>query len=622
MAKITRARISLSGLLKDERFCLVLLGTFLVLLSLPILRDLHRLPTKLNADSYQHLSFAFSYYEAVWNHGELPLWNPYFGGGIPWAGYLYNPGISPWGLIYGLAGDVAGVKIALVITLVLGGLGVYGVARRVALLGPAFSLFAALLFLSSNWMTARLNSGNYNEFSSYFWLFAVLCFHEFLRGRILGLLFPVYFVIVFNPAKYTALTVVLAGLIIVLFSRAYQGGRRFAVLMWLTGALIGVLLAMPKILPMIELFRLNLVDVQALDALGGYTPAEILQRLINPRLGGTGGFAVGWLALCLSAAGIFFRWREAREWIVLLFISCVLALGAGAPFPIPTILSHVPIFSTMGDYGKYFNIYILSALCILAAFGLEAIYAKARDLCGWLSERTSWKPMPVVFLLLAALALLPLARPALKAFDKAFNSPQPHLARGEFYQVSYRRLIGTIRKGRGALRKDDQYNNVRRNIGTITWSGNIVLPENAVPKLIIDKQGEHANPDYIGEAALVGPNANRGKISRFILDFNTMKLVYSSPLPQTILLNFNFNDGWSSSAGQVEERDGLLAINVDPANDKEVVLRFADPKFTLGCYLAVLAAICWAFLYAYMVRRAWRPSLSEPRTPKRRLRPS
>lgn len=113
MAAIARARISLSDLLKDERFCLVLLGAFLSLLSFPILRDLNGLPTQLNADAYQHLSFAYSYYDAVWNHGELPLWNPYFGGGIPWAGYIYNPGISPWGLIYGLAGDVAGVKIAL-----------------------------------------------------------------------------------------------------------------------------------------------------------------------------------------------------------------------------------------------------------------------------------------------------------------------------------------------------------------------------------------------------------------------------------------------------------------------------------------------------------------------------
>lgn len=607
MAAIARARISISDLLKDERFCLVLLGAFLGLLSFPILRDLNRLPTQLNTDAYQHLSFAFSYYDAVWNHGELPLWNPYFGGGIPWAGYIYNPGISPWGLIYGLAGDIAGVKIALVLSLVLAGLGVYGVARKVALLSPAFSLFAALLFLSSNWMIGRIHSGNYNEFSTYFWLFAVLCFHEFLRGRILGLLFPLYFVVVLNPAKYTALTAVLAGLVIVLCSRAYQGERRFAVLMWLTGASIGLLLAMPKILPMIELFRLNLVDVPALGAMRGYTPEEILKRLLNPRLGGTGGFAIGWLALCLSAAGILLRWREAREWIVLLVISCVLALGAGAPFPIPTILSHIPIYATMDDYGKYFNIYILSSFCILAAFGFEGIYSEAKQrLSGWLNQRTSWKPIPAAFLLIAALALLPLFLPVLKYFNTAFNLPQPHFARGEFYQVSYRRLMGTIRKGRGALRKDDQYNNVRRNIGTITWSGNIVLHENAVPKFIIDKKGEQLNPDYIGEVALVGPNANRGEISKFFLGFNTMKLVYSSALPQTILLNFNFNGGWSSSAGQVEEREGLLAINVDPAKDKEVVLRFTDRKFTLGCYVALLAAICWVFLYAYVVRRARR----------------
>src|ERR1044071_6138408 len=119
-----------SSVAKNDRACLLGLGGFFAGLSFPILRDLNNLPTKLNVDAYQHLSFAYTYYDAVRNHGELPLWNPYFGGGIPWAGYIYNPGISPWGLIFGLFGDIAGMKVTLLLSLVLGGLALYGVARK------------------------------------------------------------------------------------------------------------------------------------------------------------------------------------------------------------------------------------------------------------------------------------------------------------------------------------------------------------------------------------------------------------------------------------------------------------------------------------------------------------
>jgi hypothetical protein len=565
---------------------------------------LNNLPTNFNVDAYQHLSFAFTFYDAVRHHRELPLWNPYFGGGLPWAGYIYNLGLSPWALIYALAGEIAGVKIALLLSLALGGIAIYGVARKVALLSPGFSLFAALLFLSSNWMPGRVQGGNYNEFSTYFWLFAVLCFHELLRGRLLGLLFPLYFVIALNPAKYTAVTVLLAGLVIVLCSPAYKDERRFAVLIWLAGALIGFLLAMPKILPMIEMFRLNLVDVHALRALEGYTPQEILTRLLKTRIGGHDSFGVGWLGLGLAAVGILLRFREARAWIVLGFFSFVLALGAGAPFPIPEILSHTPIFSTMGEYGKYFNIYILTAVCMLAAFGLEGLYKRLqKGLQTRFTEHSSGILIPAVFVVISMLAVAPPLIPTFNALSSAFAKPQSSYTRGQFYQISYRRLIGTIRKGRKSLRDDDQYNNVRRNIGTITWNGNIVLPENPVPKFIIDSKGEHLNPDYVGEAASISEHTNSGTIKKFILGFNNIKLLYTASVPQKILLNFNFDRGWRSNVGEVEEHQGLLSLNVGPAEEKEVVLTFKDPNFTVGCHIALAALGLWALFVLWVFRR-------------------
>ena len=57
-------------------FCIPILLAFVGVLSFPVLRDLHNLPTKPNVDAYQHLAFAHTFHDAVAQQGELPLWNP------------------------------------------------------------------------------------------------------------------------------------------------------------------------------------------------------------------------------------------------------------------------------------------------------------------------------------------------------------------------------------------------------------------------------------------------------------------------------------------------------------------------------------------------------------------
>jgi lipid-A-disaccharide synthase-like uncharacterized protein len=54
---------------RGDAIGLLILGSFLVVLSIPILRDLNSLPTNFNVDAYQHLSFAYTFYDAVRHHG-------------------------------------------------------------------------------------------------------------------------------------------------------------------------------------------------------------------------------------------------------------------------------------------------------------------------------------------------------------------------------------------------------------------------------------------------------------------------------------------------------------------------------------------------------------------------
>lgn len=82
-------------------------------------------------DAYQHLSFAYVIHDAFERFGEIVLWNPYFGGGIPWTGFPLNSGATPITLAYIWFGELFGVKILMISCLFIGALGIYFVPIRV-----------------------------------------------------------------------------------------------------------------------------------------------------------------------------------------------------------------------------------------------------------------------------------------------------------------------------------------------------------------------------------------------------------------------------------------------------------------------------------------------------------
>ena len=580
---------------------LLALVAFVIALSFPFLRDLHNLPVTEDYDGLQHLSFAYSFYDAIWNHGELPLWNPYFGGGIRWAGYLYNPGISPWGLIYALSGEVVGVKLCLILSLLLGGLATYGVARKFVLLPPPFALFAALLYLSATWMAGRLESGNYNEFSTYFWVVALFCFHELVRGKWLGLLFPLFFIVALNPAKYTALTTFVAGIIILMFSSIYRGQRLFVLSVWLIGTAFGLLLAMPKLLPLWELASLNIASLSTQAPIGYQGLGEIVSRLTSVRLNSHQSYGVGPLGLSLAIIGILLGWKDAREWVVLLTLSVVFAMGPHTPYPLPNIVSNTPLLSSLSDFGKYANVFILTSVCMLAAVGLHRI-------CLLVMRRIKDHTyVRVCFLGFAAIAVILPLWSTFHYFDQAFAVKQPKYSREAFYQVAYTphiRNIDRYREPPGFL-YTDQYRNIRKGIGTITWYGNFAFEENAVPRIFVELDGNpRENPQYIGESALIGEFAPTGHIGPLRISYNKLRVKYTSTTEQRILFNFNFDPGWGSNIGRIVNYRGLLALDVDPANEQVVVLSFRDKSFETSCWIALFALLGYIAFFLKVRNRA------------------
>jgi len=127
-----------------------------------------------------------------------------------------------------------------------------------------------------------------------------------------------------------------------------------------------------------------------------------------------------------------------------------------------------------------------------------------------------------------------------------------------------------------------------------------------VPRILVEQDGSTlVNPRYIGEAALIGASSELGHVSGLRVSYNTLRLRYRSPMPQRILLNFNFDSNWTSSAGRIGEYEGLIAVDVDAASDREVVLTFKDPSFTAGVWLALFASLAYVGTFFGVRNWAW-----------------
>lgn len=556
------------------------------------------LPTTDDSDAFTHLAFIYSLTDSVWHHGEYPLWNPYLGGGIPWAGYPHNPGLSPNSLLYLLLGEVLGVKVWIAVCLFLGGWGMVRVGREWLMLDETSSLMGALLLVSSLWSAGRLVSGNYDEFVYLLLPFCLSCFLALLQGRWLGALLPLMYMGMLAQAKYAAFLVAFVLLMFALLYRRHVRASAVRILvLWGVSLLAGVLFSMPKILPLLGFMRLDLVD-QDMGAPTGYRHlGELLFYLVGAPCDGSDAIGIGlfalvpiWIALC--------REREkSLGLMVILILSMLLSLGANSLVPLWRLVEMLPILGTMHNYGKYWNGFILFSLCGLVAVGLVPTL---RVLEAMLQRHSAWRPDRIRKAVNAAILVVP-ALVSWTVFQGHFGEAAAEPVREDFHHVSFARWAGMVGRYRVpdlSIPETVMYHNMRRDVGTITWYGNFVLPENAQPRFVVDEAGQKENNgSYRGEASCLGAEECRAEMLH--LTYNTVTVaVDGAESARRVVLNFNHHPGWTSDVGSVVNHQGLVAVDLPPGQWSRVALRYSDGQFMGGFWIFVVSALGWLIFMA------------------------
>lgn len=559
----------------------------------------------------QHLFYQEVPRRTVVDHHQLPLWNPYHGGGLPGLANPQSRTLFPSFALVLLAGTVVGVKLEIWAHYLLGLLGVYALGRKLGTSRPAAVLAAATYMLSG--MLALAVAGGMTTFLCAALIPWVTLAHlEAARRLRYALLTGLGLALMFfdGGAHLVPLTFLFLALYsLVDSSREGRTVRRAAAALSLA-AVSFVAASAIKLLPALELLARFPREV---DAYSGYSLRGLLvawlephQQVTKPLLPAdhgwlTGmswgtdenGMYVGTLAFGLFVVGLLACWRRQRPLALSFVVLLWLSLGDRVAVSLWQALRQLPLFESM-RVAQRFRYCFMLCLALFAALGLD-------HLRRWLRGKgvsLAWRTLLVGGFLAAVLTDLVEHNRA--ALAEAFSLPPPPVAPpGSFRQIrrlpSYGPtgwLPGPSWDPRHAW--SGLYPAVLQNLGTID-------AYEPITDRFVSPVVPAGEPGYRGEIWLT---ADGGEVELLSWSPNRLEAAVTSSAPTRVVFNQNFAPGWVASPGAVVDHDGLLAVAL-PAGADRVSLGYRPRSFGIGAVItsATLLLIGGAFVGAARRRR-------------------
>jgi hypothetical protein len=539
--------------------------------------------------------------------------------------------VSVISIPYILLGAIYGVKIWMLIVLFGGGMGMFFAARWWMGLSCPFAFFSAAAYMASQWLPARAMSGNYDETTLITAPLALALLHGLLNRRWYGYLLPLYYSTLFAQAKYGPFII---GAMVFIFAVIWglRSWRHFgyAMLVWILSFGFGVLLSLPKLIPLLDLMHLDLVDQAQYAGVKNYDSwGEMMLHAVGNKYDEfrTPSQVVGFgmMVFVLAAMAQALAFRKGLPWTLSIVMGALVTLGERSPVPVLLVMSKIPFFESMNSVAKYWNLPILVGVAGLSGLALERLFLRLEIFPGKTGEPPGrHSPASIPPLVQKVFAQDPvsgrfqrpprlyvaaplyifafwfvMAEPAdytKSAFGDLFREHMTDLPQAEeFYHVASPSLINDIDRYRLLPENErtpmtDQFHNIVRGIGTITWYGNFVYPEHAVPRFYLIGDEAHPNPDYLGEVYIA--DGDRA-VSDIRVTYNTVSFDVAAGDGELAVVNQNFYPGWRSNEGEVIDHDGVIGVRVPGSFSGRVTLRFINSAFRTGLLLAVISAVIW-----------------------------
>ena len=561
----------------------------------PLLVNPYQLGTAHDATYFLH--HASAAYRSWTEYGQLPVWNPWFCGGIPALGNLQESSISPSMLLPVLFGLMPGLQLALVLWFAVGLEGAWLYARKwgatrasavVAALGFAFSGRFAMLFLDGQpafvgfllapWVLLGFEYGIVRPWAA-------------VGGGV-----ALCLILLEGGAVATPMLVVLLGWLVL--------GHVLARLMWWPTlgwrwrtawwplrslALVGV------VAMLLSAVRLGAVAESIArwprEWLGesSFTLNQVWAMLTEASLdGGYDGPGTSYLGVAIFAAGCWGVVRRPyRGWPLALMIVLTvgLAMGHQRPWAPWNLTTKLPVLHNLRCSFR-FSFFTALFVSTAAAVALGAVQRDLRNGLSWLLRASHpaagrWRGV-VAWALCGTLALG--AAVALGRNTATFSrqrvatqglEPSPRWAQQPFRQSLGNRWEAHFWPALG--------------LGSLGC-----FEEQPYPTT----RGVRA--DLAAEEYLVDPKL--GSVQRLFWSPHRIELRVQTTSPARLRVNQNWHRAWRTSVGKVRNDNGVVAVDL-PAGQHTVVIEHRDPLVWSGL------AVSWAtlaFLLVLGAGRWWR----------------
>ncbi len=521
---------------------------------------------------------------AVFSFKQLPLWNPYIGGGMSFVG---RPDVSmtPFPLFFVISfGVVTGLKLMALSYIFLSMAGMFYLSRYLGM-GRLAALISSVLFSMSGCFALRIMAGHLGWLSAAYlpwiflfylkglknirYLFVCSVFLSLMAFEgIYILIFSVMFLAMFGglssiqhktfrPILAVALAVVLCGLL--------SGPKIFPVM--------ELMLRFPRptevwrVVPFKNLYNVFLDRAQY---------DNFFQRFMKHTAWWELGAYVGIVPLGLFV--LSFRLIR-RHWPLLLTAVSLLLIGIGnfSPFAPWTMLHRYPVFSDMNMPSRIWIVFIFVS-ALLCGLSLESFKAK--------TARGIYLKNSILAVLFCFIAWDLMAVNTV-FFNKKFFSSANMLRRPVFQAKPFRQtnMPEQYQQIYGAATAF--FPQIFQNRGIVNGYEAIPIKRHAVP------QGD---PAYRGEFYLLDQG---GELSQKYWSPNKLVFHYNIDRPDVLVVNQNYDKSWRTSQKRmVKSHDGLISVELQ-AGEGQVTLYYFPASFAYG----IVSFVAGVLLFIVMIKK-------------------
>ncbi len=370
-------------------------------------------------DTYNYFYPYWDARNAAFRAGELPLWTPDLFMGAP---LLANPQLGTFYPLNWLTAPFRApqaIKLSILAHSILAGLGIFYLYREAVEKRVKPALLAALVYSFSGYLGAHVEQINQYQGLAWLPLLFALYHRTMTRGAPWrdGLLFALAWALqIFCGHTQTVfisgigLGLYGIGLGIAARERPRQIGRQLLTLAACT--LIALLLAMPQLLPSLELIGMSNrgSGFSAGEVTAFSLPPNMLGRALLPSYDGQlfGEYVayLGVIGLGLALWGVAASHLPAglrRLWIAMALFGLLLALGRSSPLFL--LLAELPLFNLFRVPARFLALYTLG-MSILAGIGFSALERRSsfRSTSG--EAQSVRRGIIIIGLIIASLILL------------------------------------------------------------------------------------------------------------------------------------------------------------------------------------------------------------------------